>query len=174
MQPGTGPSSVTSTTKCRQRTGRRYPLVDRPSWNSGHSSMRSGGRRTRCAEEWMGQVTPSAGHDSGLAVLTTSVAPGLLAMTLTSRGSLWRRHEPSSRTKSGQRPGSILVTVSDTSWPASSPAPTRCRPRTDVGRTVRDRAATIHGWTVALVEHLVRRRIKHHEPSVLFHLSSIA
>lgn len=75
----------------------------------------------------MGQVTPSAGHDSGLAVLITSVAAGPSAMTRTRARIVVAGHEASSRTKSGQRPGSIRVTVSDTSSPASS-APTRCRP----------------------------------------------
>lgn len=46
--------------------------------------------------------------------------------------------------------------------------------RADVGRTVRDRAATIRGWAAALVEHLVRRRIEHDEPSILIHVQSIS
>ena len=48
------------------------------------------------------------------------------------------------------------------------------QPRADVGRTVRDRAAAIRGWAAALVEHLIRRRIEHDEPSILIHLQSIS
>ena len=44
----------------------------------------------------------------------------------------------------------------------------------DVGRTVRDRAAAIRGWAAALVEHLIRRRIEHDEPSILIHVQSIS
>ena len=141
MQPGTGPSSVTSTTKYRQRTRRRYPPADKPSWNSGHSSTRSG--------------------DAGQGVQKSGWGRLLRPLVMTQ---VWLSSPHRSRHScDGERHLVARFLRAD-----------QVQARTDVRRTVRDRAATIHSRTIAVVQHLVRRRIKHHEPSVLFHLSSIA
>ena len=133
MQPGTGPWSVTSTTKYRQRTRRRYPPADKPSWNSGHSRMRSG--------------------DAGQGAQKSGSGRLLRPLVMTQ---VWLSSPHRSRHScDGERHIVARFLRAD-----------QVQARTDVLRTVRDRAATSHGWTIAVVQHLVRRRIKRHEPSV--------